>query len=182
MRSFLLIIVALLLWPVAALAQDAVLIDPAVFESVSKALIEAYHMGGWLMLAVTAIIGTVNGYQLPWVQNLLARVSPYLTWEKWPKWARLLFVFVGSLAGFILPAVVAGKITLALVLSAVGSAIVAALTHKFVLNPLAKSSAGIAVASALPSAISRPLSLVVPFKAEDLSKARAMREAQAAGK
>jgi hypothetical protein len=160
--------------------------DPQTVDMIQKGLEAfyasakaAYAMGGWLGLAAAALIGAVNAYQAPFVQDRL----PYrLQWDGWSLGGKIAFVFFGSFAGALLTALAAKIAIGAALISAAGVGIAAVLGHRYILSPVGKTQAAAKVAASMPVSVSRAVSLVVPIDPVRLAGERLKRMTEDASK
>ena len=146
--------------------------DPKMVQDLLSTLKEAYALGGWLAVIPIALVAAVNIYKLPFFQGFLPEK---FRWDRLRGRYQLLIVFLVALLGGLGTSLMAGVSFAAALVTAFGAAITAAIGHTFMLKPAAKALTP--AAAALPDTVSRPLSLIVPFKREELEAARAARAA-----
>lgn len=140
-------------------------------------LTEAYSHAGLLGAACAAVVLGVNLYQLPAVQAFLPEK---LQWAAWPIAGKLAFVFLTSAVVTALPAIVGGAAVAAAVKLGLSAGVGALLAHRYVLAPASRSETAHSLASKLPAAAARAMSIAVPIDMEKVEEMRATAKEQAA--
>ena len=59
---------------------------------------DSYATLGLLAMLGTLLYGLVKLYRLPWVQIVMAKISPKLNWDAWPRGVKVLVIFGSSFA------------------------------------------------------------------------------------
>ncbi len=145
-------------------------LDPKLVEGLLASLREAYALGGWLAVIPVALVAAVNIFQMPFVQNLLPE---QWQWDRLKLVPKLGIVFGVSFAGGLITHMAGGLSIGAAAVTAVGAGVAAVVGHRWGLKPLAKVATP--AVSYMPDYVSRPLSVVMPFKQEEFDAARAAR-------
>jgi hypothetical protein len=112
-------------------------------------VLSLYKSGGWLLGTIGALFSVVQTFRAPHIQQAL---PPKWQWDYWPVWARVLVIFVTSLAGGVVTAIVGGATWTTAIIGGVLSALGAIGAHQTIKSlPPYKANDGVSLFAEIPN-------------------------------